>query len=284
MPSTVFDYSGEISWCPGCGDYKILEALKLALSELEVDPLKLAVVSGIGQAAKMPHYLKCNCVNGLHGRALPLATGVKSANRGLTVIAVGGDGDMYGEGGNHFIHAIRRNPNIAHLVCNNMIYGLTKGQGSPTTPLGMKTSTQPEGVTSWPLNPLLLAISCGATFVARGSATDVPRTKELIKAAIRHRGYALVDIFQPCVSFNKVNTWQWLSTSTKWLEDGEHDPSDMNAAMAQTMRNEPYPLGVIYKTDPRPTFEETRAPYQSGDETPLFEYPRRPEVVEKLLR
>lgn len=283
MPSTAFDYNGEISWCPGCGDYKILEALKLALSELDVDPLKLAVVSGIGQAAKMPHYLKCNCVNGLHGRALPLATGVKSANRGLTVVVVGGDGDMYGEGGNHFVHAIRRNPDLAHIVCNNMIYGLTKGQGSPTTPLGMKTSTQPEGVTSWPLNPLLLAISCGATFVARGSAADVPRTKELIKAAIQHRGYALVDIFQPCVSFNKFNTWQWLNTSTKWLEEDEHDPTDMNAAMALTMRSEPYPLGIIYKTAPRPTFEETRAPYQSGNDRPLFDRPRRPEVVEKLL-
>ena len=283
MKDTRFDYHGEISWCPGCGDYKILEALKLALEELDVDPLKLAVVSGIGQAAKMPHYLRCNCVNGLHGRGLPLATGVKAANRGLTVIAVGGDGDMYGEGGNHFVHAIRRNPDITNVVCNNMIYGLTKGQGSPTTPLGMKTSSQPEGVTNYPLNPLLLAISCGATFVARGSAADVPRTKELLKAAIRHKGYALVDIFQPCVSFNKVNTWQWLGGATKWLEEADHDPSDMNAAMALTMRSEPYPLGIIYRGESRPTFEETRAAYQGGDDTPLFQRSRRLEVVAKLL-
>ena len=156
MNITPFDYTGEISWCPGCGDYKILESLKAALTELEIDPKEVGVASGIGQAAKMPHYLRCHSVNGLHGRSLPLAAGIKASNRALTVIAVGGDGDMYGEGGNHFMHAIRRNPDITNIVCNNMIYGLTTGQGSPTTAIGMKTSTQPFGVTSKPLNPLLL--------------------------------------------------------------------------------------------------------------------------------
>lgn len=285
MKHTPFDYDGEIAWCPGCGDYKILEALKLALDELGIDPLELAVVSGIGQAAKMPHYLRCNCVNGLHGRALPLASGVKASNRRLTVLAIGGDGDMYGEGGNHFMHTIRRNPDITNIVCNNMIYGLTKGQGSPTTPVGMKTSSQPDGVTSYPLNPLLVAISSGATFVARGSAADVPRTKELIKSAILHKGYALIDIFQPCVSFNKVNTWKWLGESTKWLDelDKGHDPSDIGAAMALTLESDPYPLGIIYKTAVRKTFEETRAPYQDGDDTPLYARARRIEEVKKLL-
>ncbi|MDD4159692.1 MAG: thiamine pyrophosphate-dependent enzyme [Synergistaceae bacterium] len=282
MIDTAFDYTGEISWCPGCGDYKILESLKMALSELRLDPRKVVVASGIGQAAKMPHYLKCNCVNGLHGRALPLATGIKASNRHLTVIAVGGDGDMYGEGGNHFMHAIRRNPDITNIVCNNMIYGLTKGQGSPTTPVGMKTPTQPFGVTSKPLNPLLLALSCGATFVARASAADTERTKDVIVKAIRHKGYALVDIFQPCVSFNRTNTWQWLSKSTEWLDE-ERDASDKLEAMRLSMETEPYPLGIIYMSEPEKTFEENQAPYQANDNTPLYARAPALENIRKLL-
>lgn len=282
MAGTAFDYTGEISWCPGCGDYKILEALKGALSELELNPLDVVVASGIGQAAKMPHYLQCHSVNGLHGRALPLATGIKASNTRLTVIAVGGDGDMYGEGGNHFIHTIRRNPDITNIVCNNMVYGLTKGQASPTTPVGTRTATQPDGVTSRPLNPLLLALSCGATFVARASAADAKRTKEIIKQAIRHKGYALVDIFQPCVSFNKVNTWQWLAGATKWMDENR-DASDMEQAVKLAMENDPYPLGIFYRTEPHETFEESRAPYANGDDTPLYERKPKLDEVWKLM-
>ncbi|MDL2263940.1 thiamine pyrophosphate-dependent enzyme [Synergistaceae bacterium OttesenSCG-928-I11] len=283
MIETKFDYNGEISWCPGCGDFKILEALKLALSELALEPNEVVVVSGIGQAAKMPHYLRCHCVNGLHGRALPLATGVKASNPNLTVIAVGGDGDMYGEGGNHFLHAIRRNPNITNIVCNNMIYGLTKGQGSPTTPIGTHTSTQPGGVVNRPLNPLLLALSCGATFVARGSAADVDRTKELLKQAISHKGYALVDILQPCVSFNKTHSWQWLATAAKWIEGEGRDEGDISVAMSRALESDPFPLGIIYRAEPGKTFEETQAPYRSGDTTPLFARLPRYEAIERLI-
>lgn len=282
MIKTTYDYNGEIAWCPGCGDFKILEALKLALHELNVDPLKLAVASGIGQAAKMPHYMKCNCVNGLHGRALPLATGIKASNRDLTVIAVGGDGDMYGEGGNHLVHCIRRNPDITNIICNNMVYGLTKGQGSPTTEIGTKTTTQPRGVTSMPLNPLALSLACGATFVARSSAADVKRTKEIIKQAITHKGYALVDVFQPCVSFNKKNTWQWLRASTRWLDAG-HDASDFNAAMKLTQENDPYPLGIFYRTEGRPTFEEVQAPYENSRGGPLWDREPNLDFVKRML-
>jgi len=282
MIKTEFDYTEEISWCPGCGDYKILESLKMALSELGLDPKAVVVASWIGQAAKMPHYLKCYCVNGLHGRALPLATGIKASNRSLTVIAVGGDGDMYGEGGNHFIHAIRRNPDITNIVCNNMVYGLTKGQGSPTTEIGMKTPTQPFGVTSKPLNPLLLALSSGATFVARASAADTERTKNIIVKAIKHKGYALIDIFQPCVTFNKINTWQWLMKSTKWLDE-ERDASDKFEAMRLSMESSPYPLGIIYRTEPGRTFEENQAPYETNDDTPLYARAPSLESVRKLL-
>lgn len=266
---TPFDYHGEISWCPGCGDYKILECLKAALTELGLDPTGVAVVSGIGQAAKMPHYLTAHFFNGLHGRALPAATGVRAANPNLTVIAVGGDGDMYGEGGNHFIHTARRNPNIAHIVCNNMIYGLTKGQASPTSPLGMRTATQPEGVNSVPLNPLALALACGASFVARGFAGAPDLTKEIIKKAILHKGYALVDIFQPCVSFNKLNTWQWFAANTVEL-DRNRDASDLAEANRLAFQSEPWPLGVLYEGPGRPTFKEGLAPWRSGDGTPLF--------------
>ncbi len=283
MKETAFDYRGEISWCPGCGDYKILDALKLALDELGLAPKDVVVASGIGQGAKIPHYLRCHIANGLHGRSLPLATGIKASNRNLTVIAVGGDGDMYGEGGNHFIHAIRRNPDITNIVCNNMVYGLTKGQGSPTTARGTKTSSQPEGVTSTPLNPLMLALACGATFVARASAADVDRTKDLIKAAIGYKGYALIDIFQPCVSFNKVNTWQWLAQAAEWLPE-DRDASDMNEALRLAMKADPYPLGIIYRREPHETFEACQAPYKSGDSTPLYERKPRMDAVNELLR
>lgn len=282
MIETAYDYHGEIAWCQGCGDFRILDALKLALHELAIDPRKLAVVSGIGQAAKLPHYMRCHCVNGLHGRALPLATGVKASNRSLTVVAVGGDGDMYGEGGNHLIHCVRRNPDITNIVCNNMVYGLTKGQGSPTTELGTKTTAQPYGVTSMPLNPLMLALTCGATFVARSAASDTEKTAEIIKRAVSHKGYALVDIFQPCVSFNKKNTWQWLQTSTKWL-DARHDATNFIEAIKLTLNTDPYPLGIFYQAEEKPSFEETQAPYIKDGEKPLWEREPKLDFVKKML-
>jgi len=282
MKETLFDYDGEVSWCPGCGDYKIMDALKLALQELGIEPRNLAVAAGIGQAAKMPHYFNCNCVNGLHGRSLPLATGVKAANKNLTVLAIGGDGDMYGEGGNHLIHTTRRNPDITAIVCNNMIYGLTKGQGSPTTELGTKTTTQPFGVTSLPLNPLALALACGATFVARSSAAEQERTKEIIKQAVTHKGFALIDIFQPCVSFNKKNSWQWLQTATKWIDE-RHDTANFIEAIKLTQEKEPYQLGIFYRAEGRAAFEELQAPYAHGDSSPLWQRNANIEFVNKML-
>lgn len=197
----------DIAWCPGCGNFVILNALKQALLELEIIPENLVLVSGIGQAAKIPQYLQANFFNGLHGRSLPVATAIKAANPELDVIAESGDGCMYGEGGNHLVHAIRRNPGITNIVHNNMVYGLTKGQASPTSPCGLVTPAQVDGVFQEPLNPLALAISLDASFVARAFAGDVKQTKEIIKKAITHKGYALVDILQPCVSYNKVNTY-----------------------------------------------------------------------------
>lgn len=280
--TTLFDYKGEISWCPGCGDYKILDSIKGALTELAKTPQEVAIVSGIGQAAKMPHYIRCHCFNGLHGRGLPAATGIHASNPNLTVIAVGGDGDMYGEGGNHFLHTIRRNPNITHLVCNNMIYGLTKGQASPTTPLGMVTPMQPNGATSHPMNPLAVALAQGATFVARGSAAQPEFTKNLIKEAILHEGYALIDIFQPCVSFNKVNSWQWLQAQTYKLEEG-HDREDPVKAMELANECDPYPLGIFYQVKNRPHFIQTQVAWQD-DSRPLFERETPKKAVKEFIQ
>jgi 2-oxoglutarate ferredoxin oxidoreductase subunit beta len=278
-----FDISNQdIAWCPGCGNFSILEIIKTALDELSLEKENIVMVSGIGQAAKMPQYIDTNFFNGLHGRALPVATAIKASNPQLTVIAESGEGDMYGEGGNHFIHAIRRNVNITNIVHNNMIYGLTKGQASPTTQKGMKTTLQVFGVTNEPFNPITTAISLGASFVARASSGDIDQTKEIIKKAISHNGYSLVDIFQPCVSFNKINTFKWFKENSYYLDD-KYDPYDRVEAFRKSLETEKFPLGIIYKNKERvTTFEENLVVYETNN-APLFERKRDIEKVKSLL-
>ena len=244
----------DMAWCPGCGNFPILNIVKMALAELDIMPEDVVICSGIGQAAKTPHYLRVNYFNGLHGRALPPAIAIKNANPRLTVIAESGDGDTYGEGGNHFMHTIRRNPDITSIVHNNMVYGLTKGQASPTSEKGMKTPIQVGGVVMEPFNPLATALSLGATFVARVFAGDIMQSKEIIKAAIQHKGYALVDVFQPCVVFNKQNTYQWFKQNTYYL-DGAHDKTDKMKALELALNTEHMPLGVLYQEMGRPSYE-----------------------------
>lgn len=283
MKPSDFDVDAvDLSWCPGCGNFQILAVLKEALSELGLLPNEVVLVSGIGQAAKTPHFMKGHIIQGLHGRALPVATGVKAANPTMTVLAIGGDGDMYGEGGNHLIHAIRRNPNLANLVHNNMVYGLTKGQASPTSPVGLKTPVQVEGVFSEPLNPLALALSQGASFVARTFSGYPDLTREIIKAAILHKGYSLVDIFQPCVSFNKVNTYKWFKENTVILEENP-DVHDRGKAMELALAAPPYPLGILYEdaTDRR-TFEDQFQAYRETDE-PLWKRSPRFERISAFV-
>ncbi len=263
-----YDLPGaDVAWCPGCGNFQIMESLKEALAELEYAPEQVVLVSGIGQAAKMPHFMKGHFFNGLHGRALSVATGVKAANPELLVVAIGGDGDMYGEGGNHFLHTMRRNPDVVNLVHNNMVYGLTKGQYSPTSPQGFVSPTSPKGVTNLPVNPMALAIASGASFVARAFSGDPEQTREIMKKAILHRGYALVDIFQPCVSFNRVNTFKWYKDHTYYLEES-YDPSDKKTAMNKALEEDRYALGVLYRTE-RPSFEKSLGAYRN-DSRPLF--------------
>lgn len=255
-----------MAWCPGCGNFPILNIVKMALAELDIMPQDVVICSGIGQAAKTPHYLRVNYFNGLHGRALPPATAIKITNPKLTVIAESGDGDTYGEGGNHFMHAIRRNPDITNIVHNNMVYGLTKGQASPTSEKGMKTPVQVGGVVMEPFNPLATALSLGATFVARVFAGDIMQSKEIIKAAIQHKGYALVDVFQPCIVFNKQNTYQWFKQNTYYLDE-THDRADKMKALELALNLERMPLGVLYQTTGRPSYETL---VRKGDD-PLHE-------------
>lgn len=244
----------DMAWCPGCGNFPILNIVKMALAELDILPQNVVMCSGIGQAAKTPHYLRVNYFNGLHGRSLPPATAIKIANPQLTVIAESGDGDTYGEGGNHFLHAIRRNPDIINIVHNNMVYGLTKGQASPTSEKGMKTPVQVGGVVMEPFNPLATAITLGATFVARVFSGDIMQSKEIIKAAIQHKGYALVDVFQPCVVFNKQNTYQWFKQNTYYLDE-THDKADKMKALELAFQLEHMPLGILYQETGRSSYE-----------------------------
>jgi len=255
----------DIAWCPGCGNFGILSVLKDALAELNIQPQNLVIVSGIGQAAKLPHYLKCNLFNGLHGRYLSSATAIKAVNPDLTVIAVSGDGCTYGEGGNHFIHTIRRNPDITNIVHNNMVYGLTKGQASPTSQPGFKTPVQIDGVFEPPFNPIAVATALDASFVARAFIGDTAQTKEIIKKAIQHKGYALVDIFQPCVSFNRVNTYEWFKQHTYYLEE-TYDPYNRLEAFKRATETEKIPLGIFYINPNRKTFEENLVVYRENDE------------------
>lgn len=267
-----FDRELDMAWCPGCGNFHIRDAIVGALRELNIDPTQVVMSSGIGQAAKMPQYINTNYFNGLHGRGLPVAVAVKSVNPQLTVIAEGGDGDMYGEGGNHFIHNIRRNPDIVHIVHNNMVYGLTKGQASPTSPLDFVTPVQVNGVRNMPFNPLAVALSLGATFVARAFSGDIEGTKKVIKEAIEHKGYALVDVFHPCVTFNKVNTFSWFRNNTYQLEE-TYDRKDFQGAMTKALELEKYALGVLYQDKTRKSFEDQLHVYEE-DPTPVIHRPR----------
>jgi len=275
------DKNIDIAWCPGCGNFNILKTLKGALTELKLSNDKVVFVSGIGQAAKTPQYINAHFFNGLHGRSLPAATAIKASNPELTVIAVSGDGCTYGEGGNHFIHTIRRNPDITNIVHNNMVYGLTKGQASPTTRKGVKTPVQTNGVNSEPFNPLAIAISLKASFVARAYAGDIDQTKEIIKKAVNHKGYSLVDIFQPCVSFNKVNTYQWYKENTYYIDES-HDPYDINAAFKKAIENEKFPLGIIFINDENKTFNENLTAYKNIQE-PLYKRTVNFDKLNKLL-
>jgi 2-oxoglutarate ferredoxin oxidoreductase subunit beta len=255
MPS-LEDYKGRTpAWCPGCGNFGILRAFKETVVELGLEPHQFTIVSGIGQSGKFPHYLRCNTFNGLHGRTLPVATGIRLANHEMLVIAVAGDGDCYGEGGNHLIHAMRKNINVKLFVHNNQIYGLTKGQPSPTSMEGMVTKNHPFGVFAGQLNPLALAVALDCSFVARGFAGDTEHLKMLMKEAMLHNGLSLLDILQPCVTFNKINTYDWYRQRVYHI-DTQYNPEDRIEAFKKALEwGDRIPLGIIYRNH-RPVLEE----------------------------
>ncbi len=269
MTTELFDMpkDTDIAWCLGCGNFGILRIVKTALTELNIKPEELVMVSGIGQAAKTPHYLRTNIYNGLHGRAVAAAFAIKAVNPNLKVIVETGDGCSFGEGGNHFIHNILRNPDIIHLAHDNMVYGLTKGQASPTSQYGFITPVQVQGVTNEPFNPITLAIALDAAFVARVFVGDQEQTKEIIKAAIIHKGYSFVDILQPCVTFNKINTWKWFKENIYYLEDS-YDPNNKVEAFKRATEKGKIPLGIFYTTT-KLTFEENLPIYKKNKD-PLY--------------
>lgn len=247
----------EPTWCPGCGNYGLLNSLKIAISQAGLEPHMTVVVSGIGCSGKDPHFINTYGFEGIHGRVLPVASAIKLSNHKLNVIGCAGDGDAYGIGANHFIHALRRNIGITYFVHNNQIYGLTTGQTSPTSEKGFSTKSTPYGAIEEPFNPLALAIAGGATFVARAFVAEFQHIKDIMIQALKHKGFALVDIFQPCVTFNHKNTYQWFKERVYKLEDDKsYDPSNKEEALKKALlKEEKFPIGVFFKEE-RPTYED----------------------------
>jgi 2-oxoglutarate ferredoxin oxidoreductase subunit beta len=256
----------------------------MALAERGIAPHQVVIYSGIGCGGKLPHYTHVNGFHGLHGRALPLATGARLANPDMPIVVVHGDGDGYGMGLGHFCHAIRRNIDLVDLVQNNRVYGLTRGQYSPTSDQGMRTRTSPQGAIEQPVPPLALAITMGATFVARGYAAELRHLVWIIGEAIQHRGYALVDVLQPCVTFNRPSSYDFYRPRVYKLEDADHDVSDKAAAWQRTFEwDERIPIGIFYRTEDVPTYEEQEPALEAGSpvKRPLVKL--QPDQVEALL-
>jgi 2-oxoglutarate ferredoxin oxidoreductase subunit beta len=277
-----FDCNLKPSWCPGCGNYSILDCLKKALEDLGLNPHEVISVSGIGQAAKTPHYINTNGFNGLHGRGISPAVGMKIANKNLVVIVNSGDGDSLGEGGNHTIHNMRKNIDITHFMHNNQIYGLTKGQGSPTTAFGQITTMQLDGVISHPLNPIALSIISGATFVARSFSGDKNHLTQIMKAAILHKGYSFIDIMQPCVVFNKVNTYKWYKEHLYEIPNN-HDKGNKLRAIEIALNqeiDEKIPMGIFYEVE-KPTYIDLIPNIKNN--VPLVDLHLKPSKADSLI-
>jgi len=273
---TMANFKGRVEpdWCPGCGDYGVLAAVQKALVELQIPQHEVATISGIGCSSNFPGFIETYGMHTLHGRSIPVATGVKMANHALTVLVTGGDGDGFGIGCGHFVHAMRRNVDLTYMVMDNQIYGLTTGQTSPTSRLAMKTKTTPFGNVERPVNPLALALAAGATYVARGFSAEQKHLTELIKNAIQHKGFSFLDIFSPCVTYNHDNTVQWFRPRVKKLEDNPaYDPTDWNAAMEKSqLWGDEIPIGKFYERTDVPTLTELEPVLNPG---PLVHQPNR---------
>jgi len=268
------------TWCPGCGDFGVVAAVEMALKRLQIPSHTVAIVSGIGCSSNLPHFLSTYGFHAIHGRALPVAEGIRWANHGLTVIATGGDGDGFGIGAGHFVHTMRRNVDMTYVTMDNQIYGLTTGQASPTSRMGHKTKSTPGGVIENPIDPISLALASGATYVARGFSGDVKHLADLVANGIQHKGFAFVDVFSPCVTYNKINTFDFFRQRVYKLESAGHDPSDIVRAWERSLEwGDKIPIGLFYKTD-RPTYEDLEEVLSAG---PLALQPAGLHGKEKLL-
>ena len=282
-------YAGPVDpdWCPGCGDFGVLKAVKMAAAKAGVAPKDLVVISGIGCSSNVPGYVHAYGVHSLHGRAVAVASGIKLANTDLKVVITGGDGDGYGIGIGHFIHAMRRNLDLTYVVMDNQIYGLTTGQASPTTMKEMRTKSTPRGNVELPINPIALALVSGATYVARGFSGDPNHMAELIARGIQHKGFALIDVFSPCVTYNMLNTYPWFKKRVYKLEDDRtYKSSDAHGALERSFEwGDRIPIGLFYR-DEQPTYEDSEPAFQRG---PLTKQPLAPDpalfqsLVEELM-
>lgn len=281
-------YEGKIhpDWCPGCGDFSVLNAMKKALLELSLNPHEVLVVSGIGCSSNLPGFINSYGMHTLHGRGLAVATGAKLGNHNLKVIATGGDGDGFGIGGNHFVHTMRRNVDLTYIVMDNQIYGLTTGQVSPTSIKGMKTKSTPHGSVENPINPIPMAIVGGATYVARAFSGKQKHLVEILKGAIEHRGFSFVDVFSPCVTYNKDNTFKWFNPRVKILEEEEgYDPTDFHASLDKGyMWGEEIPIGLIWKRDDLPSLEELEPVLDEGGPLALRKLGISKEQADNLIK
>ncbi len=268
------------TWCPGCGDFSVVAAIEMAVKRLKIPSSNVVIVSGIGCSSNLPHFLSSYGFHGIHGRSLPVAEGIRWANHDLTVLATGGDGDGFGIGVGHFVHTMRRNVDMTYVTMDNQIYGLTTGQASPTSMMGHKTKSTPTGVIENPLDPLALALACGATYVARGFSGDVKHMVDLVANAIQHKGFAFVDALSPCVTYNKINTFDWFRQRVYKLEASGHDPTDLTQAWVRALEwGDKIPIGLFYKTD-KPTYEDLEEVLAAG---PLAKQPAGLKGRESLL-
>jgi 2-oxoglutarate ferredoxin oxidoreductase subunit beta len=286
-PFTIQELKGKVDpdWCPGCGDFGVLAALEKAIVDLQIQPYNVVTISGIGCSSNLPGYVNTYGMHTLHGRALAVATGVKLANHELTVVVTGGDGDGFGIGGNHFIHTMRRNVDLLYLAMDNQIYGLTTGQASPTSAIGMKTKSTPFGSVEGPINPITLALAVGATFVARGFSGEQKHLTDLIKQGLQHKGFSFIDVFSPCVTYNHDNTYPWFKQRVKKLEeDSTYDSSNWQMAIERSqLWGEVIPIGKFFQRDDLPSLDQAEPVLDTGGPLALRELGIPAEIAREFI-
>jgi 2-oxoglutarate ferredoxin oxidoreductase subunit beta len=286
-PFTIQELKGKVDpdWCPGCGDFGVLAALEKAIVDLQIQPYNVVTISGIGCSSNLPGYVNTYGMHTLHGRALAVATGVKLANHELTVVVTGGDGDGFGIGGNHFIHTMRRNVDLLYLAMDNQIYGLTTGQASPTSAIGMKTKSTPFGSVEGPSNPITLALAVGATFVARGFSGEQKHLTDLIKQGLQHKGFSFIDVFSPCVTYNHDNTYPWFKQRVKKLEeDSTYDSSNWQMAIERSqLWGVVIPIGKFFQRDDLPSLDQAEPVLDTGGPLALRELGIPAEIAREFI-